>query len=172
MTNEKSTAKTKDEMRWAMVRPELEAVLEEMWLARVLPLDFGAALERLRLWREMSQEELAREAECPVRTIRRLENGETKRPQLETVVRLCVALSLRWRLGEALLVRCGWVLRAGVYEDEVLRYVLEHCTDMALAEVRAQLAKQDHLRSTAIHRGLSLSYCTTASPVRRLRFSL
>ena len=50
MTNEKSTAKTKDEMRWAMVRPELEAVLEEMWLARVLPLDFGAALERLRLW--------------------------------------------------------------------------------------------------------------------------
>lgn len=125
MTNEKSTAKTKDEMRWAMVRPELEAVLEEMWLARVLPLDFGAALERLRLWREMSQEELARDAECPVRTIRRLENGETKRPQLETVVRLCVALSLRWRLGEALLVRCGWVLRAGVYEDEVLRYVLE-----------------------------------------------
>ena len=88
MTNEKSTAKTKDEMRWAMVRPELEAVLEEMWLARVLPLDFGAALERLRLWREMSQEELARDAECPVRTIRRLENGETKRPQLETVVRL------------------------------------------------------------------------------------
>ena len=61
MTNEKSTAKTKDEMRWAMVRPELEAVLEEMWLARVLPLDFGAALERLRLWREMSQEELARD---------------------------------------------------------------------------------------------------------------
>lgn len=51
MTNEKSTAKTKDEMCWAMVRPELEAVLEEMWLARVLPLDFGAALERLRLWR-------------------------------------------------------------------------------------------------------------------------
>ena len=113
MTNEKSTAKTKDEMRWAMVRPELEAVLEEMWLAR--------------------------DAECPVRTIRRLENGETKRPQPETVVRLCVALSLRWRLGEALLVRCGWVLRAGVYEDEVLRYVLEHCTDMALAEVRALL---------------------------------
>ena len=73
MTNEKSTAKTKDEMHWAMVRPELEAVLEEMWLARVLPLDFGAALERLRLWREMSQEELARDAECPVRTIRRLE---------------------------------------------------------------------------------------------------
>ena len=69
MTNEKSTAKTKDEMRWAMVRPELEAVLEEMWLARVLPLDFGAALERLRLWREMSQEELARDAECPVRTL-------------------------------------------------------------------------------------------------------
>ena len=68
-----------------------------------------------------------------------VENGETKRPQLETVVRLCVALSLRWRLGEALLVRCGWVLRAGVYEDEVLRYVLEHCTDMALAEVRALL---------------------------------
>ena len=34
MTNDKSTAKTKDEMRWAMVRPELEAVLEEMWLAR------------------------------------------------------------------------------------------------------------------------------------------
>ena len=101
--------------------------------------DAGAALERLRLWREMSQEELARDAECPVRTIRRLENGETKRPQLETVVRLCVALSLRWRLGEALLVRCGWVLRAGVYEDEVLRYVLEHCTDMALAEVRALL---------------------------------
>ena len=79
------------------------------------------------------------DAECPVRTIRRLENGETKRPQLETVVRLCVALSLRWRLGEALLVRCGWVLRAGVYEDEVLRYVLEHCTDMTLAEVRALL---------------------------------
>ena len=130
MTNEKSTAKTKDEMRWAMVHAEE---------ARVLPLDFGAALERLRLWREMSQEELARDAECPVRTIRRLENGETKRPQLETVVRLCVALSLRWRLGEALLVRSGWVLRAGVYEDEVLRYVLEHCTDMALAEVRALL---------------------------------
>ena len=130
MTNEKSTAKTKDEMRWAMVHAEE---------ARVLALDFGAALERLRLWREMSQEELARDAECPVRTIRRLENGETKRPQLETVVRLCVALSLRWRLGEALLVRCGWVLRAGVYEDEVLRYVLEHCTDMALAEVRALL---------------------------------
>ena len=79
------------------------------------------------------------DAECPVRTIRLLENGETKRPQPETVVRLCVALSLRWRLGEALLVRCGWVLRAGVYEDEVLRYVLEHCTDMALAEVRALL---------------------------------
>ena len=148
MTNEKSTAKTKDEMRWAMVRPELEAVLEEMWLARVLPLDFGAALERLRLWRGMSQEELARDAECPVRTIRRLENGETKRPQLETVVRLCVALSLRWRLGE------------------------EHCTDMALAEVRALLAKQDHLRSKIIYRRLSLSYCTIASPVRRLRFSL
>ena len=36
-------------------------------------------------------------------------------------------------------MRCGWVLRAGVYEDEVLRYVLEHCTDMALAEVRALL---------------------------------
>jgi hypothetical protein len=38
------------------------------------------------------------------------------------------------------LVRCGWVLRAGVYEDEVLRYVLEHCTDMALAEVRRAAA--------------------------------
>ena len=70
------------------------------------------------------------------------------------------------------MVRCGWVLRAGVYEDEVLRYVLEHCTDMALAEVRALLAKQDHLRSKIIYRRLSLSYCTIASPVRRLRFSL
>ena len=89
----------------------------------------------------MSQEELARDAECPVRTIRRLENGETKRPQLETVVRLCVALSLRWRLGEALLVRYGWVLRAGVYEDEVLRYVLEHCTDMALAVAAARCCR-------------------------------
>ena len=28
MTNEKSTAKTKDEMRWAMVRPDLEALLQ------------------------------------------------------------------------------------------------------------------------------------------------
>lgn len=37
------------------------------------------------------------------------------------------------------MVRCRWVLRAGVHEDEVLRYVLEHCTDMALAEVRALL---------------------------------
>ena len=68
MTNEKSTAKTKDEMRWAMVRPELEAA----WRGAFGALRMGAA--------------------------------------------------------------------RGVYEDEVLRYVLEHCcTDMALAEVRALL---------------------------------
>ena len=39
MTNEKSTAKTKDEMRWAMVRPELEAA----WRGAFGALRMGAA---------------------------------------------------------------------------------------------------------------------------------
>lgn len=130
-----------DAREGTMVRPGLDCALAEMWLARGLPLDFGEALKLLRRWRDMSQAELARRSEYPVRTIRRLENGEIMRPELVTVVRLCVALSLPWRLGETLLARGGLRLREGVFEDEVLRYVLLHCTDMALAEVRALLQR-------------------------------
>ena len=137
MTNEKKPSR---DGQATMSAAERHAdVRSEAAFFATMPNGFTEAFQAVLDWRGVSQAQLARDAECPVRTIRRLENGETERPQLETVVRLCVALSLRWRLGESLLVRCGWVLRAGVYEDEVLRYVLEHCTDMALAEVRALL---------------------------------
>lgn len=141
MTNEKSTAKTKDEMRWAMVRPELEAVLEEMWLARVLPLDFGAALERLRLWREMSQEELARDAQLPEATVSEI-IGEKRRGRLHNVMRMCIAARLPWDVSAFLLNQGGYCLRSKNRTHVWYRYVLKSCVGWSLEEVQIFLEER------------------------------
>ena len=141
MTNEKSTAKTKDEMRWAMVRPELEAVLEEMWLARVLPLDFGAALERLRLWREMSQEELARTIHILEDTISRIINQKTK-GGLHNMVLMCVGAQLPFLVSSYLLERGGYGFRPGNMDDHWYAYVLMYKYADPVDEVNAFLREQ------------------------------
>lgn len=141
MTNEKSTAKTKDEMRWAMVRPELEAVLEEMWLARVLPLDFGAALERLRLWREMSQAQLAADAQLPEATVSEI-IGEKRRGRLHNVMRMCIAARLPWDVSAFLLNQGGYCLRSKNRTHVWYRYVLKNCVGWSLEEVQIFLEER------------------------------
>jgi transcriptional regulator with XRE-family HTH domain len=55
---------------------------------------FSVLLRKLRLQKELTQEELAERSGLSVRTIRRLESGESANPQVGTVQRLADALDL------------------------------------------------------------------------------
>ncbi|WIV55895.1 helix-turn-helix domain-containing protein [Amycolatopsis nalaikhensis] len=56
--------------------------------------EFGVFLRQARKRKSLGQEELARDADVSVRTVRRLEAGDHSRPQFQTVQRLAHALDL------------------------------------------------------------------------------
>lgn len=58
-----------------------------------LPRDFKGALEALKDWRKMTNQEIADLVCCDERTIRRIINGETS-TTIQTIVAICMALKL------------------------------------------------------------------------------
>jgi hypothetical protein len=108
---------------------EIKKVLNE------LPPDFGGALEYLRDWRDMTNQELAFTSLISERSIYNLLNN-SKEPKMRTVVALSVALSLPHKIAYKFLELSGRTLRTQSNDEEMLldvfmmatgNFTVEHC---------------------------------------------
>ena len=115
MTNEKSTAKTKDEMRWAMVHAEEARVLA---LVESLPNNFAGAWQVVLKALDLSQAQLAADAQLPEATVSEI-IGEKRRGRLHNVMRMCIAARLPWDVS-AFLLNQGGLLFAVEKQDACL----------------------------------------------------
>lgn len=115
MTNEKSTAKTKDEMRWAMVHAEEARVLA---LVESLPNNFAGAWQVVLQALDLSQAQLAADAQLPEATVSEI-IGEKRRGRLHNVMRMCIAARLPWDVS-AFLLNQGGLLFAVEKQDACL----------------------------------------------------
>ena len=138
MTNEKSTAKTKDEMRWAMVHAEEARVLA---LVESLPNNFAGAWQVVLQALDLSQAQLAADAQLPEATVSEI-IGEKRRGRLHNVMRMWIAARLPWDVSAFLLNQGGYCLRSKNRTHVWYRYVLKSCVGWSLEEVQIFLEER------------------------------
>jgi transcriptional regulator with XRE-family HTH domain len=113
---------------------------------------FSVVLRQLRRQTELTQEDLAERTGLAVRTIRRLETGESANPQLDTVRLLADALSLKPdERAEMLAVANGQVVPDSPSVNEIqpesaLERRLAEATDDLAHAVGARLGREEELR--------------------------
>lgn len=114
---------------------ELSKALKE------LPYDFGGALEYLRKYRKLTNQTLSELSLLSVEYISKLQNNHVKDPSIQTVVALCVAMSLHFQLSDELLKRSGRSLRSLSTDEDMLYnlmimsssdYTVEECNQILL----------------------------------------
>lgn len=114
---------------------ELRQALKE------LPYDFGGALTYLRKYRKLTNQSLSDLSLLSVEYISKLQNNHIKEPSVQTVVALCIAMSLHFQLSDELLKRSGRSLRSLSMDEDMLYnlmimsssdYTVEECNQILL----------------------------------------
>lgn len=114
---------------------ELSKALKE------LPYDFGGALEYLRKYRKLTNQTLSELSLLSIEYISKLQNNHVKDPSVQTVVALCIAMSLHFQLSDELLKRSGRSLRSLSTDEDMLYnlmimsssdYTVEECNQILL----------------------------------------
>lgn len=114
---------------------ELRQALKE------LPYDFGGALTYLRKYRKLTNQSLSDLSLLSVEYISKLQNNHIKEPSVQTVVALCIAMSLHFQLSDELLKRSGRSLRSLSMDEDMLYnlmimsssdYTVEDCNQILL----------------------------------------
>ena len=114
---------------------ELRQALKE------LPYDFGGALTYLRKYRKLTNQSLSDLSLLSVEYISNLQNNHIKEPSVQTVVALCIAMSLHFQLSDELLKRSGRSLRSLSMDEDMLYnlmimsssdYTVEDCNQILL----------------------------------------
>ena len=108
---------------------------------RELPYDFGSALNYLRKYRKLTNQSLSDLSLLSVEYISKLQNNHIKEPSVQTVVALCIAMSLHFQLSDELLKRAGRSLRSLSTDEDMLYnlmilsssdYTVEDCNQILL----------------------------------------
>ena len=114
---------------------ELRQALKE------LPYDFGGALTYLRKYRKLTNQSLSDLSLLSVEYISKLQNNHIKEPSVQTVVALCIAMSLHFQLSDELLKRSGRSLRSLSMDEDMLYnlmimsssdYTVEECNQILI----------------------------------------
>ena len=107
-----------------------------------LPYDFGGALDYLRKYRKLTNQGLSDLSFLSVEYISKLQNNHIKAPSVQTVIALCIAMSLQFQLSDELLKRSGRSLRSLSTDEDMLYnlmimsssdYTVEECNQILLA---------------------------------------
>lgn len=123
----------------AQLLSELSSELSQA--LRELPYDFGSALNYLRKYRKLTNQSLSDLSLLSVEYISKLQNNHIKEPSVQTVVALCIAMSLHFQLSDELLKRAGRSLRSLSTDEDMLYnlmilsssdYTVEDCNQILL----------------------------------------
>jgi len=122
---------------------QLKAYKEDvLGVLKTLPQTFSGALSMLIRWSDMKEEDIAEAADLSTRQIQRYRNDDDQNPGTETVVQLCIAMSLPPALGFALLEKSGNCLKAND-RDFMYRFLMESCYSYSLKKCNAILIEQN-----------------------------
>lgn len=103
---------------------------------------FADSLKAVVEWSDMTEEKIAEAADIEVRTLQRLKSDEDQNPTIETIIALCVAMTLPPFISKALLEKSGHTLKANT-RDFMYGMIIDACYTMTLEECNKMLIDQD-----------------------------
>ncbi|GAB6722567.1 TPA: hypothetical protein TUW63_001794 [Streptococcus equi subsp. zooepidemicus] len=106
-----------------------------------LPDDFGGALRYLKEYRKLDNQSLADLSLLSVEYISKLQNNHVKDPSVQTVIALCIAMSLQSQLSDELLKRIGRSLRSVHKDEEMYQLMILSSSDYTVEECNHILIK-------------------------------
>ena len=113
-----------------------------------LPESFPMALKKVVEWSDMTEEDIAWEADMSTRQLQRLLNDDEQNPQLDTVVLLCLAMKLPPLISSALIKKSGNSFKANDREftlqmllNGYYTHSLEECNKILLDQHLLPLGK-------------------------------
>ncbi|MGX6991563.1 helix-turn-helix domain-containing protein [Pseudolactococcus reticulitermitis] len=112
-----------DEATWARAY-----VLELVEVSLNIPTSYGKALKYLMLWKKMTVEELSEQTLLAPETISRMRNRNVSKPNLKSVVAICVGLELPTHLSHKLIELAGHSLRLTIIDHQFYELILNSCT--------------------------------------------
>ena len=100
---------------------------------------FADSLAAVIDWSDMTEEKIAEAADIEVRTLQRLKNDEDQNPTIETVIALCVAMTLPPLISRALIEKAGHTFKVntrdfmyGMIIDAFYTQTLDECNKMLI----------------------------------------
>ena len=102
------------------------------------PRSFPNALQACIEWSEMSQNEIAERSGVDVKTIQRLKNGETRNPDIKTIICLCIGMQLYPEISYALINESSYRL-GNSQRDIAYKFILNTCYTMTIDECNKHL---------------------------------
>ncbi|MGX7092566.1 ImmA/IrrE family metallo-endopeptidase [Hutsoniella sourekii] len=108
-------------------------------LLRNFPRSFPEALTVCMEWSDMSQNEISEKSHLDVKTIQRLKNGETTKPDIKTIICLCIGMKLHPEISLALINESPYKL-GNSNQDLAYRFILTSCYTLSIEECNQKLA--------------------------------
>ena len=113
---------------------EIQKALQE------LPAKFGDALVYLMSWIEITVEDLAEKSLLSAKTIQRMRNNPDYPKDIDSVVAMCIGMSLPPELSYALIEKSGYTLRLAQSHSHLMyKFFLEHCYKQSVTECNEML---------------------------------
>lgn len=103
---------------------------------------FADSLAAVIDWSDMTEEKIAEAADIEVRTLQRLKNDEDQNPTIETVIALCVAMTLPPLISRALIEKAGHTFKVNT-RDFMYGMIIDACYTQTLDECNKMLIDQD-----------------------------
>jgi hypothetical protein len=119
-----------------------EHVLEEQRMFKKLPIDYLTCLEMVKDWRGLTYKELEEKTLINERTLRGIINGDKNRGSIESLVAICLALKLPYKISNHIIQNSPYSLK--VHDDNHMWYdfVLTHMYLNSMNEIRDFLIDQ------------------------------
>lgn len=102
---------------------------------------FADSLKTVVEWSDMTEEKIAEAADIEVRTLQRLKSDEDQNPTIETIIALCVAMTLPPFISRALLEKAGHTFKANT-RDFMYGMIIDACYTQTLDECNKMLIDQ------------------------------
>lgn len=128
------------EIRAAMLNAEAK---ESADILNNLPFDFGSAISYLRERKKMSVEDLEASALISQRTIYSLQKN-AKEPKLQTIVALCIALTLPYPVSVKLMEIAGRSLRQSSIEEMIYAEFLQKSYELSVEDCNQMLTNLNY----------------------------
>lgn len=119
-----------------------EHVLEEQRMFKKLPIDYLTCLEMVKDWRGLTYKELEEKTLINERTLRGIINGDKNRGSIESLVAICLALKLPYKISNHIIQNSPYSLK--LHDDNHMWYdfVLTHMYLNSMNEIRDFLIDQ------------------------------